>query len=217
MLRTGRRFHTSLTRLAAVIAAISIRVSPVALQELGRLARHDGAGGRRSGNMCGCMKWCTFLAAALALAAADQSVLESRKAEIGALLEKRDFATALRKAKEINRACPDDISGYQLLAAAHLGIGNYAEAEPALQWMIDLRIGKADAQGWLLVARFREVTGDIEGASDAVNAGYARLGAGEERQRVALLALSGRLQFLSGKLDAAARGLHEALAVAPSD
>ena len=163
------------------------------------------------------MKWCVFLAAALALSAADPSVFESRKAEIGVLLEKRDFATALQKAQEINREWPDDISGYQLLAAAHLGLGNYTEAEPALQWMIDLRIGKADARGWLLVARFREVTGDIEGAIDAVNAGYARLGAGEERQRVALLALSGRLQFLSGQLVAAERVLHEALAAAPAD
>ena len=93
-----------------------------------------------------------------------------------------DFSAALAEAEAINRASPDDIAGYQLMAAAQLELGDYGDAEKQLQWMLDLRIGKADSQGWLLVARFREVTGDLDGALDAVNLAYGRLAPGQERR-----------------------------------
>jgi len=163
------------------------------------------------------MRAVALLFPALALLGADPSAFESRKAAIRALLERSDFAAALDQARAINREWPDDIAGYQLMAAAHLGIGNYTEAEQAVQWMLDLRIGKADAQGWLLVATIREVTGDIDGALDAVNIGYAGLAPGRERDRLALLARSGHLNCLAGKLEAAERVLRDALAAAPGD
>ncbi len=77
---------------------------------------------------------------------------EARKAAIRTLLSKCDFAAALEQAQAINPEWPDDIAAYQLIAAAHLGLGDYPEAEGAAQWMLDLRIGKADTQGWLVLA-----------------------------------------------------------------
>lgn len=151
------------------------------------------------------------------LLCAGPATFESRKASVHALLAKYDFAAALDEAQAINREWPDDITAYQLMTAAHLGLGNYSDAEKAAQWMLDLRIGKADAQGWLLVARVREVTGDFDGAIDAVNSGYANLAPGQDRDRVALLARSGRLYRLAGKLDKAERVLRDALVIAPSD
>src|SRR6185437_10533639 len=111
----------------------------------------------------------------------------------------------------IQREWADGIIAYQLIAAAQLGLGNCEEAEKAIQWMLDLRIGKADSEGWLLVARFREVTGDIDGAIEAANLAYSQLAPAEDRNRRALLAYLGRLHYLAGRLDIAERAINEAL------
>jgi cytochrome c-type biogenesis protein CcmH/NrfG len=158
----------------------------------------------------------TLVLAALVCPAADQPSFESRKANVRALLDKQDFEAALDQAKTINQEWPDDIAGYQLIVEAQMELGNYTEAERALQWMLDLRIGKADAGGWLLVARFRETIGDIDGAMDAVNAAYGKLSPAENELRVRLLAYSGHLQFVAGKLENADRVLRECLAVDPA-
>jgi tetratricopeptide (TPR) repeat protein len=150
---------------------------------------------------------CTF--------AADPASFERRKQHIRTLLDCHDFQPALDEAKAINREWADDITAYQLMAEAHLGLGNYSEAESALQWMLDLRIGKADARGWVLVARFREVTGDIDGAIDAVNLAFARLAPREPLDRGALLAYAARLEMLAGRLDTAEQLLRQAPAHEP--
>lgn len=156
------------------------------------------------------MKPIICLMLAIATHAADPTSFEARKQHIRTLLDRQNFQTALDEAKAINREWADDIAAYQLTAEAHLGLGNYSEAESALQWMLDLRIGKADARGWLLVARFREVTGDIDGAIDAVNLACARLAPGELLDRGALLADAARLQILAGRLDLAEQVLNQA-------
>ena len=79
--------------------------------------------------------------------AADGSMLESRKDKVRTLLNHGDFATAAEQAKVLNREAPDDVSTYQLLASAELALGNYEKAEEAIQWMLDLRIGKSDSAG----------------------------------------------------------------------
>ncbi|HYZ84035.1 MAG TPA: hypothetical protein VE621_06515 [Bryobacteraceae bacterium] len=140
-----------------------------------------------------------FVLPAAVVIAANPAALEARKAEVQALLEEHNYASALELAKSINRERMDDIASYQLIAAAHLGLGNYAEAESAIQWMLDLRIGKAEPGGWMLVARFREITGDLEGAADAVNLA-ARDWKGDPNE---LLAYAAHLQFLMGKLERA--------------
>lgn len=167
--------------------------------------------------MCAVSRNAILLAlSALVCLAADQPSFESRKTNVRALLDKQDFEAALVQAKAINSEWPDDVAAYQLIVEAQMGLGNYTEAERALQWMLDLRIGKADARGWLLVARFRETIGDIDGAMDAVNAAYGKLSPAENELRVRLLAYSGHLQFVAGKLENADRVLRECLAVDPA-
>lgn len=149
---------------------------------------------------------------ALMAFAADPAQIELRKVRARTLLVQMDFAAALEEAAAVNRARPDDVESYQLMAAAQLELGDYAEAEKQLQWMLDLRIGKADAPGWLLVARFREAIGDIDGAIDAVNLAYSRLMPGQEREQRTLAAYSGKLQYAAGRLDLAERALEPGLA-----
>jgi tetratricopeptide (TPR) repeat protein len=136
-----------------------------------------------------------------------------RAARVRGLLQRHEYRAALELARALHRERPDDIAAYQFMAAAHLGLGNYPEAEKELQWMLDLRVGRADSHGWLLLARFREVTGDIEGALDAVNQGYQRLTPGQEADGRTLLAYAARLHYLAGRLDLA----NQALAAAGDD
>lgn len=143
--------------------------------------------------------------------AADPVAIDVHKARARELLGQMDFIGALAEAEAVNRASPDDITGYQLMAAAQLELGDYGEAEKQLQWMLDMRIGRSDSPGWLLVARFREVTGDIEGALDAVNLGYGRLAPGQEAEQQALAACSARLLYLAGKLDLADQAIERAV------
>ena len=132
--------------------------------------------------------------------AADSSLVETRKEKVRTLLSSGDFITAAQQAKVLNREIPDDVATYQLLASAELALGNYDKAEESIQWMLDLRIGKADAAGWLLIAQLREATGDIDGALDAVNLAYSRIVPGQLPDAQSLLLRSAKLQIWAGKL-----------------
>ena len=134
---------------------------------------------------------------------------EVRKSHIRALFEHADYPTALQEARALNRQWPDDIETYQILAATHLELGNYQDADETLQWMLDLRIGKADLNGYWLLARFREVTGDAEGAIEAMNAAFARLQNGEKGDRSRMLTYLAHLHILAGKLTLAGKILKE--------
>jgi len=139
-----------------------------------------------------------FVCVTLCLAVEPQS-FEARKAHVRELLQHEDFRAALEQAKSINREWADDIGTYQLMAAAHIGLGNYAEAESALQWMLDLRLGKTDPEGWRLVALFREMTGDIDGALEAASEAYRRSGPGQTQTGRVLLQYVCHLYVASGK------------------
>lgn len=110
----------------------------------------------------------------IAVVAGGQPDFPALKARIRQLLDQHEYAAALEQGKAVNKQWADDVPTYQLIAEAALGVGDYKEADTALQWMLDLRIGKADSTGWWLLARFREVTGDVEGAIEAMNNGIPR-------------------------------------------
>jgi tetratricopeptide (TPR) repeat protein len=132
--------------------------------------------------------------------AVGQSQIEARKTRAETLLARMEWADALAEAQALNRDSPDAIAGYQLMAAAQLELGDYLDAEKQIQWMLDLRIGKADSTGWLLVARFRQATGDLEGALEAVNLAFARLTPAQDREQQTLAAYAARLLCLQGRL-----------------
>jgi len=151
-----------------------------------------------------------ILLALLLQVGVDASTFDARKTAIRRLLADRDFSAAIERAKTLNREWPDDIAAYQLLAEGHLGMGDYPDAERAIQWMLDLRIGKADFQGWLILSRFREAVGDTEGALDAVNMASVQLAAEDQSRRSHLLLYAAHLQLLAGRLELAERALQAA-------
>jgi tetratricopeptide (TPR) repeat protein len=126
---------------------------------------------------------------------------EGRKLRVWLRLGRHEFAAALAEAKELNRLVPDDVQVYGLLADAHVELGNYAAAEEAAQWMLDLRPG--NVAGLTRGAYLRELFGDLEGALDFMRAAYQRTPAGESGDRAWLLTQMGHLELLRGNLETA--------------
>lgn len=93
---------------------------------------------------------------------------DGEKSKIRELLAGKKYEKALAAAQSLNQKYPDDIACYQFLVDAHLGLGQKKEAERQAQWMLDLRVGKADAQGWWRVAKVRAAYGEIDDALAAM-------------------------------------------------
>lgn len=101
------------------------------------------------------------LAHALAAAPSDYQALRAR---VWVKLGEHRFAEARDEAKALNRRAPDDLLVYGFLGDAHLELGEYREAEDALQWMMNLRPGNVAAL--TRAAYLRELIGDVDGALD---------------------------------------------------
>jgi predicted Zn-dependent protease len=71
--------------------------------------------------------------------------LEGQKARVMILLGRGDFAGSLDLAKTLNKKTPDDVLLYGFIADAAIELGEYADAEQAVQWMLDLRPGNVPA------------------------------------------------------------------------
>jgi tetratricopeptide (TPR) repeat protein len=149
------------------------------------------------------MKIAVIVLVAVCMLRAEPSSFEARKAQARTLLDQGHYQEALGIAQSISREWKDDVQTYELMAEAHLGLGNYKGAETDLQWMLDLREGRADAHGWYLVARYREATGDTEGALEAVNTALARLSPAEEKEGPKLQAYLEHLQGRSKRSETA--------------
>lgn len=147
---------------------------------------------------------------ALALAPDD---FEARKARVWLRLGRHDFGRAREEARELNRIAPDDVQVYGFLADASAELGDYAEAERAAQWMLDLRPG--NVPGLTRAAYLRELFGDLDGAFELMAAAYAQTPASESEERAWLLTQISHLHVVQGAPEAAEADLQQALAMFP--
>ena len=150
------------------------------------------------------------LAKSLRLAPAN---FEAEKIQVWVLLGQHKFAAAQEKATALNRRAPDDVLVYGMLADAQIELGNYSEAETALQWMLDLRPGNVPAL--TRAAYLRELFGDIEGALELMNQAYERTPNNEVEDRAWVLTQLAHLELSRGKVEAAERILVRALKLFP--
>lgn len=137
----------------------------------------------------------------------------AQKIRVQILLGKHEFTTALELAKELNTRRADDIFVYGLIADAASELGNYKEAETAVQWMLNLR--HAGASGFLRVANLRELFGDTDGALEAMYAAYEATNPGEIEERAWTLTQMARLALSTGKIEFAEYHLRRALKLFP--
>lgn len=138
---------------------------------------------------------------------------EGRKARVWVRLGKHEFAAALQEAQALNRLVPDDVLVYGYLTDAHVELGQYAEAEHAAQWMLDLRRG--NIPGMTRAAYLRELFGDIEGAIELMERALQRTPPTEVEDRAWIETQLAHLHLAQGRLDAAAQLLDHALTLFP--
>jgi tetratricopeptide (TPR) repeat protein len=138
---------------------------------------------------------------------------EASRLKVWILLGKHEFARALEEAKALQRRMPDDLLSYAFLADAHAELGNYAEAEEAAQWLLDLRPG--NVAGLTRGAYLRELFGDIDGALEWMDMAHDQTHFNETEDRAWILTHMGHLEASRGGLDAAEGHLAQALELFP--
>ena len=138
---------------------------------------------------------------------------EAKKVHIWILLGRHKFARAREEASDLNKKVPDDMMVYGLLADANAELGNYGEAEEAVQWMLDMRPG--NVAGLTRAAYLREIFGDREGALEMLHSAYQRTPPAEIEDRAWVLTHMAHLHVMDGKIEIAEKLLDQALALFP--
>lgn len=139
--------------------------------------------------------------------------LAARRAQVWIRLGKHEFADALVLAQALNRRVPDDAMTYAFLVDANAELGNYAQAEDAAQWLLNLRPGAVP--GLTRAAYLREMFGDIEGALELMRQAYQRLPPAELEERAWTLTQIAHLELVQGKVERAELAATEALRLFP--
>jgi tetratricopeptide (TPR) repeat protein len=124
---------------------------------------------------------------------------------------RHDFREAERLARRARSLAPDSIGAFPVLVDALVELGRYREAERTLQRMVDL---KPNLPAYARVAYFRELTGDLAGAAEALELAIAA--GGPVPENVAYVqSLLGSLEINRGRLAAARRAFSAALMAVP--
>ncbi|MEZ6017166.1 MAG: tetratricopeptide repeat protein [Planctomycetota bacterium] len=128
-------------------------------------------------------------------------------------LGRHEFAAALVAAKALNERAKDDLLVYGMLVDANVELGNYADAEQAAQWMLNLRPGTPAAM--TRVSYLRELFGDIEGACQAMTMAFHSTRPTEFEDRAWMLTHLAHLELERGKTEAGLAQARAALALFP--
>lgn len=124
---------------------------------------------------------------------------------------RHDFRAAERLARRARALAPDSLGAFPVLVDALLELGRYREAERTLQRMVDL---KPNLAAYARVSYFRELTGDLDGAAEALE--LAVSAGGPVPENVAYVqTLLGSLELSRGRLPAARRAFAAALMAVP--
>ncbi|MDQ2901116.1 MAG: hypothetical protein M3Y07_15150 [Acidobacteriota bacterium] len=126
---------------------------------------------------------------------------EGQFLEATVLLRKHEFVKSLVAAKILNKRVGDDLRVYGLIAENDIALGDYKNAEPAAQWMLDLRSG--NPRSLLHGAILREMFGDPEGAIELMTSAYLKSQANDTEERAWILTRAARMQLRMGKPAAA--------------
>jgi tetratricopeptide (TPR) repeat protein len=101
-----------------------------------------------------------------------------------------------------------------LVAEACVALGDYKEAEEAVQWMLDMRPGNVPA--YLEGAALRELFGEIDGARDFLTQAYQRVRPEEFEERGSILLRLSHLALVNDKADHANRLAEQARKLFPA-
>jgi tetratricopeptide (TPR) repeat protein len=139
---------------------------------------------------------------------------EGLKARTWLLLGQHRFAEALEVATKLNQKAPEDLQVSGILVDANVELGNYAEAEKAAQWMLDLRPG--NTPGLTRAAYLRELYKDLDGALQLMQQAFNRTRADDKGDRAWILTHIGRLLGKKHDYSHAEMALNAALEIIPN-
>jgi tetratricopeptide (TPR) repeat protein len=123
-----------------------------------------------------------------------------------------DFSEGLALGKLAHRLEPGLVRSYAVLADARIELGRYDAAARTLDRMVRL---KPTLAAYSRVSYFRELTGDLDGAVEAMRLA-ASAGGGSIEGSAYVQHLLGKLEFLRGRFAAAERAFRRALTLDPS-
>ncbi len=123
-------------------------------------------------------------------------------------LARHDFRKGLGLGERALALAPATVRPYAVIVDAQIELGRYDDAERSLQRMVNLRPNLAS---YARVSYFRELTGDLQGAAEAMS--LAVSAGGGTRENVAYVqSLLGDLELKRGRVGAAAAAYRAALA-----
>ena len=138
---------------------------------------------------------------------------EGYKARVTILLGRHEYASALDLARKLNKRIPDDVLLYGYIGEACMELGDYAEAEAKIQWMVNMR--RVNLPATIRGAFLRVAFGDVEGALEWLTSAFKLTSFTETEERAWLLTHIARLRLQTGKLDLADQLLNQALGLFP--
>jgi tetratricopeptide (TPR) repeat protein len=125
-------------------------------------------------------------------------------------LARHDFRGGLALARRAHRVEPGLLRPYAAIVDGQVELGRYAAAARTLERMVSL---KPNLAAYARVSYFRELNGDLDGATAAMRAAVAAGGGGEALAYVQTLL--GKLEIDRGRYRAAGRAYRAALAADP--
>ena len=127
-------------------------------------------------------------------------------------LARHDFRGALSDGRRARRLAPGVVKPLGVIVDANVELGRYGDAGRTLQRMVDL---KPNLDSYARVAYYRELRGDLDGASLAL--GLAASAGGEAPENVAYVqSLKGNVELAQGRTAQARRAFDAALAKVPA-
>ena len=138
----------------------------------------------------------------------------AKKARVWILLGKHEFAMAREAARDLNKRVPDDVMVYGFVADANAELGNYDEAEKAVNWMLKLRAG--NIPGLTRAAYLRELFGMTDGAYDLMKMAYEATPVMSTEDRAWILTQMAHLRLSQGRTMDADKLLDQALSLFPN-
>jgi tetratricopeptide (TPR) repeat protein len=124
---------------------------------------------------------------------------------------RHDFRKQLRLGREALRLTPELTSPYPVIADAQIELGRYGAAERTLQRLLD---SKPNLSSYSRVSYYRELTGDLEGAVQAMRLAISA-GAASPENVAYVQTLMGDLELQRGRPAAARMAYRAALARLP--
>jgi tetratricopeptide (TPR) repeat protein len=130
----------------------------------------------------------------------DAANFGARRARVSVRLAQRRYQDALEEAEALRKQRPDDNPVYAFIAEAEIALGNYSEAEKAVQRMLDLR--SVNAPGFESGAAVREMIGYPDGALEWWRSAINLVSDRDKEERAYIYSQMARIYRETGKYEA---------------